>query len=92
MLAATLLRGGGVVHCPGGGTHHGMPDRANGFCYFNDPVIAVLALRAEGCDRVAYVDIDAHHCDGVDHAFAADPARWWISGRVGELFRVSQRA
>ncbi|MGS4946587.1 acetoin utilization protein AcuC [Meridianimarinicoccus sp. RP-17] len=79
MLAATLLRHGGVVHAPGGGTHHGLPDRANGFCYFNDPVIAVLALRAEGCARIAYVDIDAHHCDGVDHAFANDPAVLTVS-------------
>jgi len=94
MLAATLLRDGGVVHAPGGGTHHGMPDRANGFCYFNDPVIAVLALRAEGCGRVAYVDIDAHHCDGVDHAFAEDPTvlcvsvheenRWPRTGAIGD--------
>jgi acetoin utilization protein AcuC len=73
MLAAALLHRGGVVHTPGGGTHHGFPDHANGFCYFNDPVMAVLALRAQGCRRVAYVDIDAHHCDGVEHAFAADP-------------------
>jgi acetoin utilization protein AcuC len=79
MLAATLLREGGVVHTPGSGTHHGMPDHANGFCYLNDPVLAVLALRAEGCARVAYVDIDAHHCDGVDHAFANDPSVLTVS-------------
>lgn len=79
MLAAALLNGGGVVHVPGGGTHHGFPDRANGFCYFNDPVMAVLALRAQGCTRVAYVDIDAHHCDGVEHAFADDPSVLVIS-------------
>jgi acetoin utilization protein AcuC len=79
MLAAALLQNGGVVHAPGGGTHHGLPDRANGFCYFNDPVMAVLALRAQGCDRVAYVDIDAHHCDGVEHAFATDPTVLLVS-------------
>ncbi|TNC70989.1 acetoin utilization protein AcuC [Rubellimicrobium roseum] len=73
MLAAELLRDGGAVHVPGGGTHHAFPDRANGFCYLNDPVFAVLALRRHGARRVAYVDIDAHHCDGVEHAFAADP-------------------
>ncbi len=72
-LAASLLRDGGVVHSPGGGTHHGMPDRANGFCYLNDPVLAILALRAQGVERVAYIDIDAHHPDGVEHAFAQDP-------------------
>ncbi len=73
MLAAELLRDGGAVHVPGGGTHHAFPDRANGFCYLNDPVFAVLALRAQGARRVAYVDIDAHHCDGVEWAFRDEP-------------------
>jgi acetoin utilization protein AcuC len=73
MLAAELLAAGeGAIHVPGGGTHHGMPDRANGFCYLNDPVLAMLALRRAGLQRIAYVDIDAHHCDGVQHAFAGD--------------------
>jgi acetoin utilization protein AcuC len=72
ILAGELLRDGGVVHSPGGGTHHAFPDRAGGFCYFNDPVFAILSLRAQGLRRVAYVDIDAHHPDGVEHAFAGD--------------------
>lgn len=94
MLAAELLRDGGAVHVPGGGTHHALPDRANGFCYLNDPVFAILALRAQGAARVAYVDIDAHHCDGVDHAFRDDPAvllvstheegRWPRTGALGD--------
>jgi acetoin utilization protein AcuC len=80
MLAAELLAAqGGVIHVPGGGTHHGMPDRANGFCYLNDPVLAMLALRRMGVQRIAYVDIDAHHCDGVQHAFAGDPDALLIS-------------
>jgi acetoin utilization protein AcuC len=49
-----------------------MPDRASGFCYVNDPVLAILALRERGW-RVCYVDIDAHHGDGVQFAFYADP-------------------
>jgi acetoin utilization protein AcuC len=73
MLAAELLAEGGAVHVPGGGTHHAFPDRANGFCYLNDPVFAVLALRAQGARRVAYVDVDAHHPDGVEFAFRDDP-------------------
>lgn len=73
LLAGELLARPGVVYAPAGGTHHGMPDRANGFCYFNDPVLAILSLRRQGLRRIAYVDIDAHHCDGVDHAFRADP-------------------
>lgn len=94
LLAAELLAQapGGAIHVPGGGTHHGLPDRANGFCYLNDPVLGILALRRAGLARVAYVDIDAHHCDGVEQAFAADPtvlmisvheeARWPFTGAL----------
>lgn len=78
-LAAELVQHGGTVHVPGGGTHHGMPDRANGFCYLNDCVLGMLALRYLGIRRIAYVDIDAHHCDGVQHAFAGDPEALLIS-------------
>lgn len=79
LLAAELVRDGGVVHVPGGGTHHGMPDRANGFCYLNDPVLCMLALRRLGLHRIAYVDIDAHHPDGVEHSFAGDAGALLIS-------------
>ena len=51
-----------------GGLHHAMPSYAYGFCVFNDPVIGIKRLLAEGL-RVAYVDIDCHHGDGVQHAF-----------------------
>jgi acetoin utilization protein AcuC len=78
-LAGELLAGGGVVHHPAGGTHHAMPGRANGFCYLNDPVLAMLALRRAGARRIAYVDIDAHHCDGMEAAFAGDPEILMIS-------------
>ena len=84
MLAAEVLsQGAGVVHVPGGGTHHGMPDRANGFCYLNDPVLALLTLRRLGLQRLAYVDIDAHHCDGVEHAFGQDAGTLLISVHEG---------
>ncbi len=79
LLAGELLRGGGVIYLPGGGTHHGFPDRANGFCYLNDPVLAIQSLRRNGAQRIAYVDIDAHHPDGVEHAFADDPDTLLIS-------------
>jgi acetoin utilization protein AcuC len=69
LLAVELLRAGGVVFHPGGGTHHGLPDRANGFCYLNDPALAITALRQQGLTRIAYVDMDAHHPDGVEHGF-----------------------
>ena len=70
MLAAELVRDGGIVHVPGGGTHHAMADYANGFCYLNDPVLCLLSLRQLGLPRIAYVDIDAHHCDGVEAALS----------------------
>ncbi|WP_171207444.1 MULTISPECIES: acetoin utilization protein AcuC [unclassified Ruegeria] len=69
MLAAELIRDGGIVYNPAGGTHHGMADRANGFCYLNDPVLAIRTLLNAGLSRIVYVDIDAHHCDGVEAAF-----------------------
>ena len=61
-----------------GGLHHAMPSRASGFCYVNDAVLAILRLREKGL-RVLYVDIDAHHGDGVQHAFYGDPAVMTIS-------------
>ena len=51
-----------------GGLHHAMRSRASGFCYVNDPVIGILKL-INGGKRVAYIDIDAHHGDGVQKAF-----------------------
>lgn len=51
-----------------GGLHHAMKNRASGFCIFNDPVIAINAMLARG-SRVAYIDIDCHHGDGVQAAY-----------------------
>jgi acetoin utilization protein AcuC len=73
MRAAGLALEGRVAFHPAGGTHHGRPDRASGFCYFNDPVFALLTLLDAGLERVLYVDLDAHHGDGVQDAFAQDP-------------------
>jgi len=72
MLACRLVLGGGVVHCPGGGTHHGRPNRASGFCYLNDPALGILQWLDAGLRRVVYLDIDAHHGDGVQDAFHDD--------------------
>lgn len=79
ILAGSLLAEPGIIHSPAGGTHHGMPDRASGFCYLNDPAFAILSLRASGNTRIAYVDIDAHHPDGVEFGFADDPDVLMIS-------------
>ena len=79
MLAARLAAEGRIVYHPAGGTHHGQRARASGFCYFNDPVFAVLTFLDLGLERVLYVDLDAHHGDGVEDAFAADPRVFTIS-------------
>jgi acetoin utilization protein AcuC len=79
MLACRLTREGGIVHCPGGGTHHGRADRASGFCYLNDPVLGVLTWLDHGLTRVVYLDIDAHHGDGVQDAFYDDDRVFTIS-------------
>ncbi len=74
LMAVDMLSAGeGVVYSPAGGTHHGRPGHASGFCYLNDPVVGLLAFLKNGFDRVLYVDIDAHHCDGVQDAFHGDP-------------------
>jgi acetoin utilization protein AcuC len=56
-----------------GGMHHAMPGAAAGFCIYNDAAVAIQALLDEGAERVAYVDLDAHHGDGVERAFWDDP-------------------
>ncbi|MCK6451562.1 MAG: acetoin utilization protein AcuC [Alphaproteobacteria bacterium] len=99
--AAALLAEGGIVHSPAGGTHHGRRDRASGFCFFNDPVLGIYALLDQGLARVCYVDIDAHHGDGVEIAFAGDPrvrtisvhedGRWPHTGRAGDRAGGSAR-
>ena len=70
LKAAELLVEGDadVAFSISGGLHHAMPAYASGFCVFNDPVIAIKALVSRGM-RVAYVDIDCHHGDGVQYAF-----------------------
>ncbi len=79
LLATRLTRDGGIVHFPGGGTHHGRPARASGFCYLNDPVLGLLDWLDSGLDRIVYLDLDAHHGDGVQDAFAGDPRVLTIS-------------
>ncbi len=60
---------------PIGGLHHARRDGAAGFCVFNDCGVAIeAARRVHGIEKVAYVDIDAHHGDGVFYAFESDPA------------------
>lgn len=98
LLAARMLAAGraDVVYSPAGGTHHGRPDRASGFCYFNDPVLAILEMLDRGLGAIAYVDLDAHHGDGVQDAFAEDDRVLTISihedGRWPRTGPVDDRA
>jgi acetoin utilization protein AcuC len=62
-----------------GGLHHAMRDHASGFCVYNDPAIAIAWLLGQGAERIAYVDIDVHHGDGVQAAFYNDPRVLTIS-------------
>ena len=73
LVAAELVASGRVEAAfnISGGLHHAASDHASGFCIFNDPVIAIKYFLERG-QRVAYVDIDAHHGDGVQDAFFDD--------------------
>ena len=62
-----------------GGLHHAMPGGASGFCVYNDAALAVARLLELGAERVAYVDVDVHHGDGVQAAFWDDPRVLTIS-------------
>jgi acetoin utilization protein AcuC len=62
-----------------GGLHHAMRGNASGFCIYNDPAIAIAWLLRQGAERIAYVDIDVHHGDGVQAAFWNDPRVLTIS-------------
>jgi len=77
--AAELALDGRIAFNAAGGTHHGRRDRASGFCYLNDPVFAILRLLEAGIERLLYVDLDAHHGDGVQDAFADDARVWTLS-------------
>jgi acetoin utilization protein AcuC len=62
-----------------GGLHHAMSDAASGFCVYNDVAVAIATLLEAGAERVAYIDVDVHHGDGVERAFWDDPRVLTIS-------------
>jgi acetoin utilization protein AcuC len=62
-----------------GGLHHAMPARTSGFCVYNDAAVAIQWLLDAGCERIAYVDVDVHHGDGVQTIFYDDPRVMTIS-------------
>ncbi|HSP39437.1 MAG TPA: acetoin utilization protein AcuC [Frankiaceae bacterium] len=81
VAAAEAVRSGRALHGVNiaGGLHHAHRAKAAGFCVYNDAAIAVQALLDDGVRRVAYVDVDAHHGDGVQEAFYGDPRVMTIS-------------
>ncbi|MBX7134905.1 MAG: hypothetical protein K1X67_19740 [Fimbriimonadaceae bacterium] len=73
LAAARAVRDGSQLGCTlGGGLHHARRSEASGFCIFNDPACAISVLK-ERFERVAYVDIDLHHGDGVQWLWYDDP-------------------
>jgi len=81
LAAARAVWSGSAAHGANiaGGLHHAMRSSASGFCIYNDPAIAIAWLLAQGAERIAYVDIDVHHGDGVQAAFWNEPRVLTIS-------------
>lgn len=81
LVAAGMIMEGELDHAfhMGGGLHHALRARASGFCIYNDPAVAIAWLKACYGVRVLYLDIDAHHGDGVQYAFEEDPDVMTIS-------------
>jgi acetoin utilization protein AcuC len=76
LVAAENVMRSSVSHAfnPSGGLHHAHPERASGFCIFNDPAIVIGYLKSEfSVKRLVYLDIDAHHGDGVMYGYYDDP-------------------
>ena len=74
LVAAEAVLSGRAEHAfnPAGGLHHAMPERASGFCVYDDPAVAVAWMLRQGVGRVAYVDVDVHHGDGPQAIFYRD--------------------
>lgn len=81
VAAARAVWEGQAIHAfnPAGGLHHAMRNRASGFCVYDDPAAAIDWLLAHGARRIAYVDVDTHHGDGVQAFYYDDPRVLTIS-------------
>jgi acetoin utilization protein AcuC len=77
LVAVDMVMSGEVSHAMNiaGGLHHARPDRASGFCIFNDPAVSIAYLKKKyGTKKILYLDVDAHHGDGVMYGFYSDGA------------------
>ena len=77
LVAAEMVMRNELSHAfnPSGGLHHAHPERASGFCIFNDPAIVIAYLKSKfQVKRLVYLDIDAHHGDGVMYGYYDDPS------------------
>ena len=95
VAAAQAVWSGDVQHAfnASGGLHHAMPERASGFCVYDDPAVAIAWLLQAGAERIAYVDVDVHHGDGPQFIFYDDArvltisiheyAPWFFPGTGG---------
>lgn len=81
LTAARAVHSGEFDHAINlaGGLHHAMPAAAEGFCIYNDIAVSIGWLLAQGVERIAYVDVDVHHGDGVQRIFWDDPRVMTIS-------------
>jgi len=81
LAAAEAVWSGRADHAfnPAGGLHHAMPERASGFCVYDDPAVAIRWLLDHGASKIAYVDIDVHHGDGPQAIFFDEPRVLTIS-------------
>ena len=96
ILAGQLLADNeeGIIFSLAGGNHHAKKNQASGFCIFNDPVLGILSMLDNGLKKILYVDLDAHHGDGVQEAFQHDDRvftisiheknRWPYTGKISE--------
>jgi acetoin utilization protein AcuC len=81
LVASESVLAGRAEHAfnPAGGLHHAMPDRASGFCVYDDPAVAIAWMLRNGAGRIAYVDVDVHHGDGPQAIFFREPRVLTIS-------------
>ncbi len=81
LAAARAVHAGRTRHAVNiaGGLHHAMPGAASGFCIYNDIGVAIAWLLEQGVERIAYIDVDVHHGDGVQAMFYDDPRVMTVS-------------